>query len=61
MDFQKTFDYVVGGCGFTWGCLAHEPWIAILGAALVLWRSVQAFILEPLGIFWPQPKDRRNE
>lgn len=59
MDLHKAFDCTIGGCAFVvgflnYGSLAHFEVIG--GAILVAWRLVQAFFLEPRGIYWPRPR-----
>jgi hypothetical protein len=60
MDLNKGADCIVGVCGSALGFWIGEHWMAILGALLLLWRATQAFVLEPLGIFWPRPRPRRR-
>lgn len=63
MDFHKTFDCAVGGCAMAAVALSDSSlghFAAVGGAVLVAWRLVQAFVLEPLGIFWPRPRNRRG-
>lgn len=61
MNLNRVFDCTVGSCVggiFLW---LGDHWMAMLGVALLLWRCIQAFILEPLGIFWPRPRDRSQD
>jgi hypothetical protein len=60
MDPNKVVDCGVGVCVGTLGAWLGEHWMAALGGALLIWRCVQAFVLEPLGIFWPYPTRRRR-
>ena len=61
MDIHKVADCVLGGsCGAA-GLWLGDHWMAIGGGALLAWRLVQAFILEPMGIFWPRPRDRSQD
>lgn len=63
LSVHKVLDCSVGACAilsgvFTQGALAHFEVIG--GSALIAWRLVQTFILEPMGIFWPRPRPRRR-
>lgn len=53
MDLHKALDCVIGTCAGAYFAWIGDHWMASLSVALVVWRAVQAFILEPLGIRWP--------
>jgi hypothetical protein len=60
MNFHKVFDCTLSSCVGGFGLWVGDHYLAIGGAALLTWRLIQAFILEPMGIFWPQPRRRRR-
>lgn len=60
MDLHKGVDCAIGTCTAIWGVQIGSQWLTALGGALVVWRAVQAFVLEPMGIFWPRPRRRRR-
>jgi len=59
MHHSKAID--LASVGFYGASLwVGDHWLTILSGSLLGWRCVQAFILEPLGIFWPKPKGWRQ-
>jgi hypothetical protein len=51
MDLNRAFDCVIGTCLSGWGVWVGNHWMVIGGGVLLAWRLIQAFILEPNGIF----------
>ena len=59
MHHSKTVD-VLSVTFFACSMFLADHWLSILAGALVIWRAAQAFVLEPLGIFWPRPKREKH-
>lgn len=53
MDIHKATDCAVGCSATVWGWVAGQPWYSIIGAAILIWTAIRAFILEPLGVPYP--------
>jgi len=57
---EKWFDCATGAGGCALGVWLGQHWLTLGGSILLTWRMIQAFVLEPMGIFWPRPRARRR-
>lgn len=49
---HKIIDYAIGCCGVALGAWLGDHWMSVLGGTLIVFRLVETFVLEPLGIQW---------